>query len=321
MTEKRGPKGAPIRLGDDFNDDEATVLDVSVDAIQEKLAAAAAAAALAREEPAVKRAPPPSVADEDLEKTEMLERPDLDDLPLAAAPPRGVVPLGSDAARLLGRSGYAAGDTPKTDTYNALLSDDAETLLLSRPPSSLDDEGERHPRIEPEDVARANVRALDDVSLVEIDDVGDDKTLSRPKIARMTFRPGGGRPGVDEPDGALADTKKKPVASSLRSAPPPLRPLPPPAGLPKSRAPERRVPPAQVDTAAPTGTLVIEAPPGAAVFIDGSERGSGVVEVGDLDRFARFAVRVHRSGFKPWSRSVSLEGEEELRLTPELEPR
>lgn len=69
------------------------------------------------------------------------------------------------------------------------------------------------------------------------------------------------------------------------------------------------------------GLLVVDAPPDAMVFIDGAQRGTGRVEVSALDRFTQVAIRVHRVGYKPWSRTVSLDGRDELRVVPELEPR
>lgn len=288
MDEKRGPKGVPIRLGDEHGDDEATVLDLSLDGVREALEARRAEAE-AQDEDAdegdawgdaapPRRPPPPSVADDDPEKTEMIERPDLGMLQAEVAP-RGVVPLGADAAKLVGKSKPPDGGLAHTDLYPAVTSDEGETVLMTRPSDA------------------PPVRALEDLSLPSIgSDLSDDKTLSRPKIARMTFRP----------NDASAPPRPLPPAVSGRQRPAP--------------APE---PTAEIDAAGlvERGTLVVDAPPDAAVFVDGVERGSGRVEVRELDRFARVAVRVHRPGYKPWTRTVSLDGKPEVRVAPELEPR
>lgn len=75
------------------------------------------------------------------------------------------------------------------------------------------------------------------------------------------------------------------------------------------------------DDAAADGTLVIEAPPDAVVVVNGVERGRGHVRVGDLDRHARHAVRIHRPGFHTWSGSVSLDGKPAAKIRPTLKPR
>ncbi len=227
MTDKREPKGAPIRVGEDFNDEEATLLDVSLDAVRAAVRARRPVEPPVRAAGAEKRAPPPSVADDDLEKTEMLDRPDLDDVP-APAPPRGVVPLGADAARLLGKTDRGDPNPPRTESFPALLSDEAETVMLARPQWSSDEVGARS--AEPDAAQVPPVRPLDELAhTATFDDPSDDKTLSRPKIARMTFRKD--QPRIDdEPDGADDDTRKRAPAESgatAKAAGP--RPLPAPA--------------------------------------------------------------------------------------------
>ena len=69
------------------------------------------------------------------------------------------------------------------------------------------------------------------------------------------------------------------------------------------------------------GLLVIEAPADATVYVDGEERGFGTVEIKNVDRHRRLAVRVHRPGCRPWSRAVSLGGRDEIRVTATPEPR
>jgi hypothetical protein len=66
------------------------------------------------------------------------------------------------------------------------------------------------------------------------------------------------------------------------------------------------------------GLLVIEAPADAQVFVNGIERGRGVVRVTDLDCEGRHAVRVVAPGHVPWSGSVSLEGKKAAKVRPTL---
>lgn len=69
------------------------------------------------------------------------------------------------------------------------------------------------------------------------------------------------------------------------------------------------------------GVLVVEAPNDAVVVVNGVDRGKGVVRVGDLDRRAKHAVRIHAPGFQPWSGSVTLEGKPAAKIRPTLKPR
>lgn len=69
------------------------------------------------------------------------------------------------------------------------------------------------------------------------------------------------------------------------------------------------------------GVLVIDAPAEATVTVNGIERGRGTVRVGDLDREARHAVRIHGAGYAPWSGSVSLQGKPAAKIRPSLKPR
>lgn len=101
--------------------------------------------------------------------------------------------------------------------------------------------------------------------------------------------------------------------------------------------PHRRVPntaegdPAQARPRAPRapaaaeavhdGVLVVDAPADATVTVNGVERGRGTVRVGDLDRDARHAVRIHCPGFAPWSGSVTLQGKPAAKIRPALKPR
>lgn len=67
-------------------------------------------------------------------------------------------------------------------------------------------------------------------------------------------------------------------------------------------------------------TLVVEAPDGATVFINGTAVGDGRVVV-DVDAGARALVKVTAAGFSPWSSVVNVEGQPRLRVRPRLVPR
>ncbi len=69
------------------------------------------------------------------------------------------------------------------------------------------------------------------------------------------------------------------------------------------------------------GVLVIDAPAEATVTVNGVERGRGLVKVAELDRHAKHAVRIHCSGYAPWSGSVTLQGKAAAKIRPTLKPR
>jgi hypothetical protein len=69
------------------------------------------------------------------------------------------------------------------------------------------------------------------------------------------------------------------------------------------------------------GTLVVEAPAGSVVFVNGTELGRGELVLRGIDRWARYVVRVHRAGCAPWSAVVSLGGKPTARVTPKLTKR
>ena len=69
------------------------------------------------------------------------------------------------------------------------------------------------------------------------------------------------------------------------------------------------------------GTLVVDAPPGSVVFVNGTELGRGDLVLRGLDRFARYVVRVHKAGCAPWSAVVSLGGKPSAKVKPKLLPR
>jgi len=86
---------------------------------------------------------------------------------------------------------------------------------------------------------------------------------------------------------------------------------------PRARPPR----PAALAEVAHDGVLVVDAPADATVTVNGVERGRGTVRVGDLDRDARHAVRIHCPGFAPWSGSVTLQGKPAAKIRPALKPR
>lgn len=70
------------------------------------------------------------------------------------------------------------------------------------------------------------------------------------------------------------------------------------------------------------GTLIVDVPAGAVVFVNGVERGRGPsLKVRELDRYAKHAVRVHAEGFSPWKGTVSLDGRVAAKVRPNLKSR
>jgi hypothetical protein len=70
------------------------------------------------------------------------------------------------------------------------------------------------------------------------------------------------------------------------------------------------------------GTLIVDVPAGAVVFVNGVERGRGPsLKVRELDRYAKHAVRVHAEGFSPWKGTVSLDGRVAAKVRPNLKAR
>ncbi|OGQ18328.1 MAG: hypothetical protein A2138_01425 [Deltaproteobacteria bacterium RBG_16_71_12] len=70
------------------------------------------------------------------------------------------------------------------------------------------------------------------------------------------------------------------------------------------------------------GTLIVDVPAGAVVFVNGVERGRGPsLRVRELDRYAKHAVRVHADGFVPWKGTVSLDGRVAAKVRPNLRAR
>lgn len=74
-------------------------------------------------------------------------------------------------------------------------------------------------------------------------------------------------------------------------------------------------------TSGPASELVIHAPEGARVFVDGENQGTGPVRLPVLNAYAKLNVRIHCAGYYPWSASVSMNGESMVPIYPELKPR
>lgn len=66
------------------------------------------------------------------------------------------------------------------------------------------------------------------------------------------------------------------------------------------------------------GTVVVEAPNGAEVYVNGLLRGHGRVMVENLDRYTPFWIRIHLADHDPWSAEVSLRGQRAAKVQPEM---
>jgi hypothetical protein len=164
---------------------------------------------------------------------------------------------------------------------------------------------------------------------------------STPRITRIFVDPTGTHKKVDPREDIVSETDP---GASERTDPPELqkvRPLPAPGKPPTvvaspssaSNNTEKRNRPKTVKVASePTsetleadpadGTLIVEVPEGAVVFLDGIERGKGPsLKLKEIDRYAKHAVRIHCAGYLPWSGSVCLEGRTAAKIRPGLKKR
>ncbi len=66
------------------------------------------------------------------------------------------------------------------------------------------------------------------------------------------------------------------------------------------------------------GSVVVEAPSQAQIFINGKLQGRGRIVVKGIDRYIPFWVRVHLKDHDPWSAQVSLKGENAAKVQPDL---
>jgi hypothetical protein len=301
MGQDHEKRGAPVRRGRDFDDDdddEATFIDMSAPDLKTKDAGAASDGdVLSSDGPtsAKPRRLPPSVADDDDDddRTEMMERPRLDFLD--ARPPPAVLPIGADSARLVGGPVHARRALGHDDD-----DDEPDTAQLTRPPSALPPTTDfTQPRVRP----MVSLAGFDEPS-----EPSNEKTLTRPRVVRMTFRP-----------------ESAPPLASASPASPPLpapRPLPPPAGVPRAQSrPAAPRPQATSLQEEPCGRIVVEVPPEAVVFVDGVERGRGGCVLEGVGVFAKVNLRVHRAGCRAWVRTLCLQGEVSLTVRPDVEPR
>jgi serine/threonine protein kinase len=69
------------------------------------------------------------------------------------------------------------------------------------------------------------------------------------------------------------------------------------------------------------GILVIDAPDGAVIMVDGQKRGVGRVVLIEMDRFALYEVRIHKRGHSPWTAKVCLDGKNVAQIRPTLKAR
>ncbi len=136
-----------------------------------------------------------------------------------------------------------------------------------------------------------NVRSLASLPGPELD--VHDYTMSSPNIVRMSFQPSkqGKAPANEDRRATIADSQD--FATSTMGS----------------------------EDAHLLGQLTVDAPEDATVYVDGVERGKGRVHVNELDRFTHYIVRVHRPGHRPWSTSITLDGQVETSVVPELIPR
>lgn len=281
MTDRRDP---PPSLDED-DDEEETLVDVPSRPLEES-----------DPEPAISLEPPPERPlprslvddDDDDEATELL------------IPGQGATGAGSEihAARgaLRLEAARARDDDEEEDATERLPSPSA---LRGGFRDSLDD--------------APPIRSLDSLPHIALGDDVDDRTLSRPKLVRMTFRPEEGEAtAVPPPEADFRPTDNALRGRSL------LRSEPDAVDDDAHDLPDET--PAPLPDAEP-GTLVIEVPAEAVVFVDGAERARGAVRLEGVDRYARFAVRVHCPGFEPWSGLVSLNGKSAAKVKPTLRRR
>ena len=66
------------------------------------------------------------------------------------------------------------------------------------------------------------------------------------------------------------------------------------------------------------GSVIIDAPDKAFVFMNGVPKGRGRVVLDHVDRFMPFWVRVHLKDHDPWSTQVRLNGATAVKVQPDL---
>jgi hypothetical protein len=255
---------------------------------------------------------------------------DMPALQRATPPPRPLPPALRSSAPVEARNfrgpslphlAAIADDDDDDDATHVLPRDDGPPSHTATPiKRDISDDG-----MLPSDEATARLpapRRLDAVPRISPEEA-DDRTLSRPVLKRNRVVPSGeGSPArlLDEmglrstPKGRAFSTESGDdehvvIASSKPAKPPVAEP---------SATPTTTTNDGEDDMGA---FLVIDAPAGATVFVDGEEKGQGRTIVNGIDPHARFAIRVHKAGYKPWSGTTSLDGMREAIVRPTLKKR
>lgn len=151
---------------------------------------------------------------------------------------------------------------------------------------------------------------------------GQASSLAAPP--RITRIEGGARPSSPtHPDiGANTDADADITAPPLALPAPKARPLPQRAQGPAATVGDNDRQLATVIDEPDGGTLIIEVPQGAVIFVNGVERGRGpALKVSPIDRFAKHTLRIHAPGHLAWSGSVCLEGRMTAKVRPPLKPK
>lgn len=282
---------APPSLAED-DDEEETLVDVPSSVEDE------GAHPVISAEPAPERPLPRSLVGDDDDDETMLLVP-------GAAPRRAPSEISAGGGALP----LAAGRHPAVDD-----DDDDDATVRLPVPAAMRDGGFRDSLDD-----APPIRPLESLPHIGFDDDLDDATLSRPKVVRMTFpadeREAEAAPSAPEPDFSPTDNALRGRSSRREDA---AAPLPSDDGpyLDEVHGDE----PAPL-AEAETGTLVVDAPAEATVFVDGVEQARGTARLEGVDRYARFALRVHCPGFEPWSALVSLNGRPAVKITPTLRRR
>ncbi|MDP2340688.1 MAG: PEGA domain-containing protein [Deltaproteobacteria bacterium] len=125
-------------------------------------------------------------------------------------------------------------------------------------------------------------------------------------------------PRVSRPARTTVEQPRNQRSSDDASAEPATTPSRQRAQLPPQAAPPGTA--SQGPSAPVVHTLIVDAPDGATVAINGKVVGTGKVSV-DVDANARALVRVELAGFSPWSSVVQVQGRPRVRVRPTLKPK
>ncbi len=196
---------------------------------------------------------------------------------------------------------------------------ESETHTLQRPPpaaeTASDEEGHRGAPTASHDPLEDEISELDENALVV-----DDKLPSEISSASRAA------PGPDEgpPPTALvepAESKRGVFQSGAGDAI--VAPEEDAAARPPHPITAVEARPSELESIADDepGTLIVQVPLEATVFLDGAEVGQGPLSISGLDRFATYTLRVHCPGYLPWSGSATLRGEAEGEVVPGLRSR